>query len=56
MAAFAEPVQYRMVLPIDLPPDKLYQLIAHELVHIFQYSIFYEGYLGRALRSRPPTG
>ena len=55
VGAFAEPVQYRMVLPIDEPPDKLYKLIAHELVHIFQYSMFYEGYLGRALRSRPPT-
>ena len=52
-AAFAEPVQNRMVLPIDLPPDKLYQLIAHELTHIFEYSMFFEGYLGRALRLEP---
>lgn len=55
VGAFAEPIQNRMVLPIDLPPDKLYQLIAHELTHIFEYSIFYDGYLGRALRSSPPT-
>jgi len=55
VGAFAEPVQYRMVLPIDLPPDKLYQLIAHELTHIFEYSYFYEGYLGRALRGQAPT-
>ncbi|MDH3628370.1 MAG: hypothetical protein OEV00_09620 [Acidobacteriota bacterium] len=55
VAAFAEPVQYRMVLPIDGAPDKLQKLISHELVHIFEYSIFYEGYLGRALRSNPPT-
>ena len=55
VGAFAEPIQYRMVLPIDLPPDKLYKLIAHELTHIFEYSLFFEGYLGRALRSRPPT-
>ncbi|MHC4428066.1 MAG: gluzincin family metallopeptidase, partial [Planctomycetota bacterium] len=54
VAAFAEPVQYRMVLPIDGPPDKLYALIAHELTHIFEYSMFFEGYLGRALRSAPP--
>lgn len=53
--AFAEPVQYRMVLPIDMPPDELYKLISHELTHIFEFSIFFEGYLGRALRSRPPT-
>ena len=55
VGAFAEPVQYRMVLPIDLPPDELYALIGHELTHIFEYSYFYDGYLGRALRSRPPT-
>ncbi len=54
VAAFAEPVQYRMVLPIDLPPDKLYALIAHELTHIFQYSILFEGNLGRAFRANPP--
>ncbi len=54
VGAFAEPVQNRMVLPIDLPADKLYQLIAHELTHIFEYSMFFEGYLGRALRSNPP--
>lgn len=53
--AFAEPVQNRMVMPIDLPPDELYSLIGHELVHIFQYSIFFEGSLGRALRSNAPT-
>jgi len=55
VGAFAEPVQNRMVLPIDMPAEKLYQLIAHELTHIFEYSIFYDGYLGRALRSNPPT-
>lgn len=55
VGAFAEPVQYRMVLPIDQPPDKLYKLIAHELVHIFEYSMFYDGYLGRAIRSNAPT-
>ena len=55
VGAFAEPVQYRMVLPIDMPADQLYELISHELTHIFQYSMFYEGYLGRALRSRAPA-
>jgi Tol biopolymer transport system component len=55
VAAFADSIQNRMVLPIDLPPDELYELIAHELTHIFQYSMFFEGYLGRALRSRAPT-
>jgi Tol biopolymer transport system component len=55
VAAFAEPIQNRMVLPIDLPPDQLYKLISHELVHIFQYSMFFEGYIGRALRANVPT-
>jgi hypothetical protein len=52
--AFAEPLQYRMVLPIDQPPDKLYALIAHELTHIFEYSILFEGNLSRAVRGNPP--
>ena len=51
VAAFAEPVWNRMVLPIDMPLDELYGLIAHELTHIFQYSILYEGSLGRAILS-----
>ncbi len=55
VGAFAEFVQNRIVLPIDEPPDKLYKLISHELTHIFQYSLFFEGYLGRALRARIPT-
>ncbi len=55
VGAFAEYVQNRIVLPIDEPPDKLYKLITHELTHIFQYSLFFEGYIGRALRARIPT-
>ncbi len=35
--AFATPVKKRMVLPADLPDPELYQLITHELTHIFQY-------------------
>jgi len=54
VGAFAEPVQNRMVLPIDLPPDELYALIAHELTHIFEYSLLFEGNLGRAFRASPP--
>ena len=37
VGAFAEPARNRMVLPIDLPDEKLQKLIAHELTHIFQY-------------------
>ena len=39
VAAFAEPVRGRMVLPIDEPPDKLQGLITHELTHIFEFDI-----------------
>ena len=54
VAAFAEPFENRMVMPVDRPPDLLYELITHELVHIFEFSIFYEGSLGRALRADTP--
>jgi hypothetical protein len=37
--AFAEPVRTRLVLPIDEPPDKLQELITHELTHIFEFDI-----------------
>lgn len=37
--AFAEPARDRMVLPIDEPPDKLLDLITHELTHIFEFDI-----------------
>jgi Tol biopolymer transport system component len=39
VAAFAEPVRGRMVLPIDEPPDKLQGLITHELTHIFEFEM-----------------
>ena len=54
VAAFAEPFENRIVLPVDQPHDLLYQLIAHELTHVFEYSILYQESLGRALRSRTP--
>jgi hypothetical protein len=37
VGAFAEPVRNRMVLPIDLPDEKILALIKHELTHIFEY-------------------
>jgi hypothetical protein len=37
--AFAEPIRTRLVLPIDEPPDKLQELITHELTHIFEFDI-----------------
>jgi WD40 repeat protein len=54
VGAFAEPIENRMVLPIDVPPDELYALVVHELTHIFEYSILFEGQLRRAFRANPP--
>src|SRR5919201_3276527 len=36
VAAFAEPIRQRMVLPIDEPSDQLYGLVVHELTHQFE--------------------
>ncbi|HET6373957.1 MAG TPA: hypothetical protein VFG76_11665, partial [Candidatus Polarisedimenticolia bacterium] len=54
VGAFAEPLEKRMVLPIDQPPDKLSKLVTHELTHIFEYSILFQDSAGRAIRGNPP--
>lgn len=53
--AFASPVRYRMVMPIDLPDPKLMSLMRHELTHIFQYHILFGGSVGRGTVASPPT-
>ena len=55
VGAFATPTRFRMVLPVDLPDAELFDLIMHELTHIFQYHILFQGNLGKALTARPPT-
>lgn len=55
VAAFAEPIANRMVLPVDMPPDELYSLIGHELTHVFQFSILFQESLSRAFRANTPT-
>ena len=55
VAAFATSARFRMVLPIDLPDNELYELILHELTHIFQYHILFGGSRGKALTVNPPT-
>ncbi|HUO84546.1 MAG TPA: BamA/TamA family outer membrane protein, partial [Thermoanaerobaculia bacterium] len=55
VGAFAEPAKNRMVMPIDLPDEELYALIKHELTHIFEYEILFQGRLGREIRANPPT-
>ena len=47
VGAFAEPGRYRMVMPIDEPPDLLYRLIVHELTHQFQFDIIPTGLIRR---------
>ena len=55
VGAFATPARYRMVLPIDMPDPELYELILHELTHIFQYHMLFQGSLAKAVASTPPT-
>jgi Tol biopolymer transport system component len=55
VGAFASPARFRMVLPIDLPDGELMQLLLHELTHIFQYHMLYQGSLAKAVTSGPPT-
>ncbi len=55
VGAFAEPARNRMVLPIDLPDEKLQALIQHELTHVFQYEILFGGRLSRVLTANVQT-
>jgi len=55
VGAFAEPARNRMVLPIDLPDEKLQALIQHELTHVFQYELLFGGSYARAVMSSVPT-
>jgi hypothetical protein len=54
IGAFALPTRNRMVLPVDLPDEKLEKLIAHELTHVFQFEIFFGGNFIRAYTSGSP--
>jgi len=55
VGAFAEPIENRMVLPMDVPPDKKFALIGHELTHVFEFSILYQESLSRAFRANVPS-
>jgi WD40 repeat protein len=54
VGAFALPSRNRMVLPIDLPDEKLQQLIGHELTHVFQFEILFGGNFLRAATTNAP--
>ena len=55
VGAFASTTKNRMVLPIDMSDEDLFSLIKHELTHIFQYEILFQGKFGREIRASPPT-
>lgn len=54
VGAFAEPFQFRMVLPIDDPRFARYRLLRHELIHVFQFDILFGGSLRRTLEGQAP--
>jgi Tol biopolymer transport system component len=54
VGAFAEPTRNRMVLPIDVPDDDLLELITHELTHIFEYELLFQGKFGKNITANPP--
>ena len=54
IGAFALPSRNRMVLPVDMPDEKLQQLIGHELTHVFQFEILFGGNYLRAATSNAP--
>jgi len=55
VGAFAEPARNRMVVPIDNTDEKNQQVIRHELTHIFQYELLFQGKLGKTITANPPT-
>ena len=54
VGAFAEPTRNRMVIPIDTTDEKLLQLVTHEMTHIFQYEILFQGKFGKTITANPP--
>lgn len=54
VGAFAEPIRNRMVMPIDLPDERLQKLIIHELTHIFQFEFFFQRQVSKALTQPVP--
>jgi len=55
IGAFASPTRFRMVLPIDMPDSELMELVLHELTHIFEYHMLFQGSLAKAVATSPPT-
>ena len=55
VGAFAEPAKNRMVIPIDTSDEKLLELVSHELTHVFEYELLFQGKLGKEITASPPT-
>jgi len=51
VGAFATQVRYRMVLPVDVADGELFALVMHELTHIFQYHILFQGSFARGINA-----
>ncbi|KAB2958434.1 MAG: hypothetical protein F9K18_12140, partial [Thermoanaerobaculia bacterium] len=51
IGAFASRARNRMVMPVDLPDAELFQLVTHELTHVFQYSLLFGDRVGRGIQS-----
>jgi len=52
--AFALPSRDRMVVPIDVPDPYLQSVIQHELTHVFEFEILFQGNFLRAVTSPIP--
>src|SRR2546425_9922962 len=54
VGAFAEPTRNRMVIQIDTTDEMLLHLVTHELTHIFEYEILFQGKFGKTVTANPP--
>ncbi len=55
VGAFASPIRFRMVMPIDDPDGQTIAIMRHELTHIFQYQMLFQGSKARGVTSNLPT-
>ncbi|HEV3455748.1 MAG TPA: hypothetical protein VHG32_04270, partial [Thermoanaerobaculia bacterium] len=55
VGAFASPIRFRMVMPIDDPDGTMIAVMRHELTHVFQFHMLFQGSLAKALANGPPS-
>jgi Tol biopolymer transport system component len=51
--AFSSPAKFRMVMPIDVPDAELMHLMLHEMTHIFQFKMLFQGSVSRSFAGPP---